>query len=257
MTDLAWTFRGDRSFAAIGQHFLTHDPADLVMLYMSLPDVAGHRFWRYHAPGDFDYEIDAAEIEMFGDYIHTAYELFDSQLGELLKHWPAEGNVIVLSDHGMHADLETRDDPEAITSGHHQTGPGGLFAVAGPAFAKGGNLLGRARNSKGLVGDVKGVAPLVLQLLGIAVPKHWDYARRENPLVDLLDADWAARFPARRGPNPDAAWREANPPGLPIDPGAGQSDLFIEAFTALGYIDSEQGGSADGPSANGDSAEGE
>lgn len=238
LIDLAWTLMGDRSYAGIAERFLRQDPADLTIVYLSLPDVAGHRFWRYLFPEQMGYPVAERDVQRFGGVIERAYMETDRQLGRLLAAVPPEANVLLVSDHGMHRDIETLGDPSALTSGHHQTGPSGLFGAMGPAFAARGACFDAA-NPRGLLGDIRGVAPLVLRLCGLPTPEHWPFARPGNPLEELLAPAFAAARPRRFRTSPDEAWRLEHPPSLPLDPGPAMNAGFLEAFTQLGYINRE------------------
>ena len=55
--------------------------ADLMLVYLSAPDVAGHRFWRYHAPEDFPYAVDEADVRDFGHVLEASYIEADRRLG--------------------------------------------------------------------------------------------------------------------------------------------------------------------------------
>jgi hypothetical protein len=238
LIDLAWTLMGDRSYAGIAERFLRQDPADLTLVYLSLPDVAGHRFWRYLFPEQMGYPVADEDVRRLGGVIQRAYAETDRQLGRLIAAAPAGSNVLLVSDHGMHRDIETLQDPTALTSGHHQTGPSGLFGALGAAFAARGPCFD-AGNPRGLLGDIRGVAPLVLRLLGQRVPEHWPFARPGNPLEELLTPAFAADRPRRFRASPDEAWRAAHPPSLPIDPGPAMNAGFLEAFIRLGYLNQD------------------
>ena len=230
VTDLAWTHAADLSFAAIAESFLASGSADLTLVYLALPDVAGHRFWRYYDPEAFDYEVPAADLARFGDYVASAYVEVDRLVGRILDAAPPGANVLLVSDHGMHEDRETLADPEAITSGHHPDAPPGVFGAMGPAVKRRGNQLDGAR---GDLGHVLGVAPLVMHLLELPVPEHWVAVRSRNNLERVLDDRWRVDHPLELGPDPDPAFRAATPPRLP----ALNTDLeFRESFAALGYL---------------------
>jgi Type I phosphodiesterase / nucleotide pyrophosphatase len=238
LIDLAWTLMGDRSYTAIAESFLSKDPADLTLVYLSLPDVAGHRFWRYLFPDEMGYPVSSEDQAQFGAVIQRCYEETDRQLGRLLACLGPNTNVLLVSDHGMHKDLETWRDPTALTSGHHQTGPSGLFGALGPAFVATGARFA-ADNPRGLLGDVRGVAPLTLRLLGLNIPEHWAFGKAGNALEEILTPGFQRSHPRRLQPSPDELWREYHPPSLPIDPGAGMNQGFVEAFIKLGYLTTE------------------
>lgn len=234
--DLGWTWSGDAGFALGAEHCLENDPAPLVMVYQSLPDVAGHRFWRYHRPGDFTYaaSIPPGALEDFQRHVELSYQHSDAVLGRLLERIDESWNVIVCSDHGMHADQTMLEDPWAITSGHHRDAPDGLLVVSGPAFAPSAPRLGEGAEP---IAELRELAPLTLRLLDLDVPDHWRFADELSPVFGLLDSGWSAEHPLRTARFDDAAWRKRHPRGAPEDPGGGSSAEFLERFKALGYID--------------------
>lgn len=237
VNDLVWTFAGDRSFSAIGEYFLETPPlADLVLVYMAMPDVAGHRFWRYHQPEDFEYEVPAEDLEDFGDFLNRSYAEIDRRIGRLLERAPEGANVLVLSDHGMHADpmFQDAEHADSIGSGHHQLRPHGVLAAAGPQIKRRGNLL--ADEDASILGHVLSVAPTVLRMLELPVPEHWPVVKQgHNPLDDaLIDDGWRSEHPRRTAPNRDADFRPASPPRVPA---SGMDERFIEFLDDLGYVD--------------------
>ncbi|MDF1798387.1 MAG: alkaline phosphatase family protein [Planctomycetota bacterium] len=235
INDLAWTLAADLSVSAITRHLMQTGDSDLTLAYLALPDVAGHRFWRYHAPGDVRYEVPAEELELFGDFVNLSYVEADRQLGQLLAEVPANATVVLLSDHGMHVDPQNIYEPEALASGAHEDAPDGIIGVLGPKAAK---LGARLELGQAPLGDVYQVAPLLLHLLEVPVPRHWRAVQKPAiPLERLLDEGWRVEHPLVLGPNPDAAFRPATPSILPM---AGSNTTFREAFEALGYLGDDQ-----------------
>lgn len=234
---LAWTYSADLSYGAIGEHFLTHDPADLVLVYLSLPDVVGHRFWRYHRPEDMGYPVPDSDRQQFGRYLELAYEETDRLLGRLLAVAGDGRAVIVLSDHGMGPDSRYRGDPAGPTSGHHREAQPGVFGALGAPFQRAGDRLSDPRQAP--LGDVLGVAPLVLRLLGFERPEHWPAVRHGNPLERWLEPTWAEANPARARAYSDGAWRARHPRRAPRSPGEGADEAFLDALRDLGYLGDE------------------
>ena len=70
--DLAWTHSADLSFTAITEQFLADETADLTMVYLALPDVAGHRFWRYYRPYEVAYEVEEPDRSALADVLRRA-----------------------------------------------------------------------------------------------------------------------------------------------------------------------------------------
>ena len=237
LNDLAWTLAADLSVSRITSHLLdapdAAGPADLTLCYLALPDVAGHRFWRYHAPGDVRYEVPADQVEAFGDFIHLAYVEADRQLGELLDRVPEDATVVVLSDHGMHVDPINIYEPEALASGAHEDAPDGIIGVLGPRAARLGDWLDRPAP-----GDVYQVAPMLLHLLGVPVPEHWPGAQAPALTLErLLDEAWRLEHPLVTGPSPDVGFRDATPSRVPFQ---GSNQAFRDEFEKLGYLDGHE-----------------
>ncbi|QDU68672.1 alkaline phosphatase family protein [Engelhardtia mirabilis] len=231
--DLAWTLSADRSNLAVAERFLSDDPGDLVMTYLGLPDVAGHRFWRYHAPGDFHYEVPPAHLDALGDVLNLAYVDVDEALGRLMSLVDERWTILLCSDHGMHADPLMLDDPVSLGSGHHLDAPPGIFGALGRGIAAGGEHLGDAP-----LGTVFDVAPTVLRLLGLPQPEHWPSVASGNGLDRVLDPEFARANPARTCESPDLDWVRAHPRSLPRSPTEHANEDFTDQLDALGYLDS-------------------
>ncbi len=228
VTDLGWTYAADLTAANVTVLLQREHPADLTLAYLALPDVAGHRFWSYHEPDAYGYEVPEPARSDFATYVEAAHIEADRLLGQILAAAPDDANVLVLSDHGMHAD--DLDDPTTGQSGHHRDGPPGLFAARGPQVRSLGSLLGDP--ASGTLGHVLEVAPLALRLLGVEVPEHWLSLRAQSELASVLDEAWSAANPVVTGPNPDPSFRPATPSRLPA---ADLDKKFNEAFSKLGY----------------------
>ena len=181
------------------------------------------------------YPVDADEVRAYGDVLKQCYEITDAELASMLERLPPNANVVLVSDHGMHVDIETKDDPDSITSGHHQTGPSGLFGAFGPAFAHTGSLFSES-DPRGRIGEVRCIAPLALHQLGLPVPEDWPVAQLGNPLEQLLEPGWFAEHPGRLRTSPDEQWRELWPRSLPIAPLKDLNQGFEDMMDSLGYM---------------------
>jgi len=229
VNDLAWVHAADLSIAAVTGHMLDSGNADLTMAYLALPDVVGHRFWRYHAPDDMHYDVTEEDQAAFGDYLSLSYIEADRLLGELLAKVPDDATVIILSDHGMHVDPVTMYEELALTSGAHEDAAPGIIGVIGPYAAKQGNVLDQAHR-----GDVYQVAPMLMHLLDLPVPEHWRGAAAGRiPLERILAEEWRVAHPLTRSPNTDGEYRAATAPRVPA---TGTSEAFKSNFEAIGYL---------------------
>jgi len=74
---------------------------DLVLPYYRSVDLASHQSWRAFEPSAFG---DPEPVPPGDDPVSRAYRAFDAALGEILAAAPADANVVVLSDHGFHAE---------------------------------------------------------------------------------------------------------------------------------------------------------
>jgi len=233
---LGWTYAADLSFAAIAADLLRTETADLNMVYMALPDVAGHRFWSSHRPQDFNKQIPEPKRTDFADYVNLAYEEADRLIGTIVDAAPVDANIIVLSDHGMRVFDIALDDPERPVTGNHGGDVVGVIAAMGPEIRSMGNVIPKAR--QGLLGGLLDVAPMVLHLMQEAVPDHWPGVKRGVSLERMLRVEWRTANPLETV-STDDAWFRA--PTESVVPGRGLDRSFIRSFKALGYALREPG----------------
>lgn len=224
-----WAFRADATYLAVTLRLIEEDgPFDLMMVYFGGPDVVGHRFWRYMEPELYAHPPAPEQIENFGEVIPRYYRYLDRAVGELLAALPEDANVILVSDHGMHAvNRDARFDPNRppadVNSAEHQDAPPGVFVAAGPAFAPAVPDRDPASLSRGdlvRTGSVFDVAPTVLALLGI--PTGLDMrgevleallrrplrgSGRPDPVASHDSLEFLARRPVPPARRPDEAER--------------------------------------------------
>ncbi len=215
----SWT--SDRVHARIFCDLLEREVSDLNLVYFGATDVVGHMFWKYHEPSAYEFQIPADQVEFFGQHVRKACQDVDVWLGEILARLPEERVVVLVSDHGMRAFY--KNDPLSLQNGHHQEGEAGVFVLSGTGVMQRG-LLGAEQR---LLGDLRDVAPLVSDLLGIAALREM----QPNSLRGLMDAAWQTAHPeAARVPSPP--FRAPMPPREPV---ANASAIFTEQFSQLGY----------------------
>ena len=223
-------FRGDGTHVRIMREQLRREVADLNMVYVGLPDVAGHYYWRYREPDRFRFRADERIVGELQGHIDKVYQQADAWLGELLAEVPEETIVLVLSDHGMHAfNTETPEDiaQGGLQSGGHEDGPDGVFIVAGPGVERRGLLPAAER----LVANVFDVTPTLLHWLGLDLPD----SARGVALRGLMTAEWRAGHPEPGRKDYDAGFRARTDPREPYI-GASE-DFMTDLVEGLGYID--------------------
>ena len=80
---------------------------EIAFVYLRGIDPMSHHFWKYGFPGDANYTAppSPAEIARYGAVLSDYYRLTDRWVGRLVAGM-ADANVVVLSDHGFHAEAE-------------------------------------------------------------------------------------------------------------------------------------------------------
>lgn len=223
-------YAGDSTHVRIFNEQLEKEVAGLNMVYVGLPDVAGHFFWRFHEPEVYNFEVDERQLAVQKDHINLSYEVTDRWIGEILKRCPDDARILVLSDHGMHAAPQALDNPLAKQSGNHEDAPPGILIMAGPGIRQGGLMV----RKDGLpIAGVLDVTPTILHLLGLEVPPD----TQGGPLMHLMKENWRKQHPVRkRATSYDEGWREPTDPREPKE-GASQ-DFNRRIMDELGYSES-------------------
>lgn len=197
----------------------------LTGIYYEMIDQVGHRFMHLAPPKRSD--VSEADYQAFSGTIDAAYELQDRLLGEIAAKVPADGVLIVVSDHGF---LSGPDRPPGSADVAGQPARWhrllGVFLAAGPGVKAGEDL--------GVVG-VEDIAPTVLHLLGL--PVALDMPGRPKLGLDK---------PVLAVPSYDAIVRLAHEAPPPAD--ARLNAAALEELQALGYVGaSSQQAAADLP----------
>ena len=151
-------------------------------------------------------------------------------LGALVAAAGPETTVIVVSDHGMHAVSQEREDTEFGMTGHHLDAPPGVIVAAGPAILKQGGM--KAFLERGILpthGSVADVTPTLLALLGIPVGKDM-LGRAVLTLLEPGPARENAQLPPV--PSHDQGFRAPAMDDVPPE----MSANFEQHFGQLGYL---------------------
>lgn len=236
-----WSLRADASYTAIAEHVLgeSSDYA-LAMIYLGLPDVVSHRFWRWAYPQEYDAQPSPEELEEFSSFVDLAYEKADQALGRILDKLPQDALVVILSDHGMQTvNRRARfDDPslpaKQLISAAHPTAPPGVLIVAGPGLAQPTPFtIGSFSHPAELpiLGKVQDIAPTLLALMG--QPIGDDMPGRV--LRDLIDPEFLMTHPLKSIPTHTAShWRSE---GRTIAGSADDEEERLQQLRDLGYTD--------------------
>jgi predicted AlkP superfamily phosphohydrolase/phosphomutase len=225
-----WSLLSDETYFEIAEKYVRERPADLNLVYLGGTDVVGHRYWREFRPAGFAW-ADGAELDrQLAGVVPNYYAWVDEMLGKLVAAAGPDATIFVISDHGMHAVAQEREDTEFGMTGHHLDAPAGVIVAAGPPILKQGGVKAFLQN--GLLpthGSVVDVTPTVLALLGIPVGKDM----RGRATLTLL-APGPARDNAALPPVPshDQGFREPVLDEVPAE----MSANFEEHFSQLGYL---------------------
>lgn len=168
-----WSLAADTAYQSVALDLLGEPGrCGLAVVYLGLPDVLGHRFWRWAYPGDFSPAPSTDETAAFGDVLAHAYEQVDAFVGEVRRKAGPGATVIVASDHGMGAfrpkarvDLEDDDGP-LLRNGGHSAARQAFFVGAGPGLRREANT---ATDAGGVPsrGSILDFTPTMLALLGL------------------------------------------------------------------------------------------
>lgn len=193
-----------------------HADWDFMAVYYRAIDEVCHQFMPYHPPRMDG--IPEKDFELYRHVVTGIYRLHDLLLARLMQLAGPDTAVVLISDHGFHSDhlrpKFTPRVPAGITVWHR---PQGVFAAAGPGFAK-DKLVYGAR--------LLDVAPTVLHWFGLPVGADME----GRVLEDAFDP----KRPVETVPTwerPDAPRRERASFGEEAD------KALLEQFQDLGYID--------------------
>jgi arylsulfatase A-like enzyme len=235
----AWSVTADTIYQAIALDLLRdRSRCDVAIVYLGLPDVLGHRFWRWTYPGDFTEPPDAGEVEHFGDVLSRAYEQVDRFIGEVRRAAGPESGIVIASDHGMGAfrpkdrvDV-TQAAGELLRTGGHSAARDGLFVAIGDAFSRSARPLSVRIEDVPLAGSVVDLAPTLLAALSLARGADMD----GRTMTPLLDAAFLRSHPPREVPThtPDGWAASRRFAASADDPAAAER---LEQLRGLGYLD--------------------
>ncbi len=233
-----WSLAADLAYERIALDLLAErSRCDVLLVYVGLPDVLGHRFWRWTRPGDFAFPPPAEEVEQYGQVLRRAYEHLDAFVGALRREAGPSATTVLLSDHGMGAfrpsapaDATGRDGVPP-RSGAHSGKRDAFVAAAGPGIAASTPRDHVAPASPlPRIGSVLDVAPTLLALRDL--PRGADMPGR--PLASLLDPVFAAAHPQGLVPTHTPAGWQASRRFVELRDDDGPARL--DQLRGLGYL---------------------
>ena len=241
-----WSVRADLTYHELAKALLEErkdDPMDLFMVYYGGTDVLAHRFFRWAYPDDFTHRPSEAQLQAYGHIMPKYYEEFDRMLGELMDRAPENANIIVVSDHGMHAvnadkpfkgDLKEGEKGGRRLSGGHNTAPPACLIAAGPQIIKPSKPMDLSKLEAGVIpqiGRVLTVTPTILHILGIPTARDM----KGHPSKQILSPSFLAANPVGKvNTHTPKGWK---PTVVEVDMKERNEDARKEQLRALGYIE--------------------
>lgn len=238
-----WSLVADTAYQRIALDLL-EDPGrcDLLVVYLGLPDVLGHRFWRWTAPGDFASPPSKDEVALYGDVLARAYQQVDDFVGAVRRLAGPRATVVLTSDHGMgpfrpEADVDPHGHHDRLVrTGGHSAAREAFLAAAGPAIARGSGSGGPDTTLEELprIGRVVDVAPTLLAMLGL--PRGRDMDGRV--MTALLDPAFVEAHPLREIPSHTPEnWTTTRTFAVADDNADADQRQRLEQLGGLGYLD--------------------
>jgi predicted AlkP superfamily phosphohydrolase/phosphomutase len=180
IADTSWVLKSDDMYTRIGLQILKEKKPDFLAVFIGGIDVVGHRFWKYREPDAFKVPVDPAEAAAMKDVISNYYRYVDGVLGEYLSEIDDQTTVILVSDHGMHAQPKTAYlKSGAEVSGGHDDAPDGIIIAYGKGIRK-NHMLRKPSGVQSLVygrqitADVYDIVPTILYLMGLPTAGDMD-----------------------------------------------------------------------------------
>lgn len=233
-----FAYCSQRSYENMAVSLLGRTQPDLLGLFLVANDPVSHCFWHFYEPEAFE-AVDRKQAERLGALVPNFYVHNDAFLGELLAQLDKDTAVLVVSDHGFEASrqlpalkaapemFEGPDAERAAMNGMIAVGQSGKHNLAGVLIAAGGPIRRGAKVEAG----VRDIAPTVLALLGLPIPRDME----GRVLKEILEPEFLARHPLVRIPSYEAL---IDRPAVLAAAGSGveSEEEKKELLRSLGYI---------------------
>lgn len=196
-----FAYCSQRSYERMALHQLAKGQPDLTGVFLVASDPVSHTFWHHHEPTAYT-GVDPKAAARLGALVPNIYVHDDAFVGELLKRVDENSVVLVVSDHGFEASgqLPARKPAEKMFSGPEAeaahlrgeiaVGQSGRHNIAGILIAAGGPI----RRGAAVKASLRDIAPTVLAILGLPVPKDME----GRVLEEMLDPAFLVRYPVTR-----------------------------------------------------------
>lgn len=162
------------SLQAAAIHLIRTEPWDFTAVYFDTIDRVCHAFMQFHPPRMP--HVDEKLYRLYSQVVTGIYRLHDMMLDGMLAQAPPDTTVMVVSDHGYHADYfrpyEAPGRPANPVASHRHYG---MLCMHGPGLGRATRLYGAS---------VLDITPTILAMFGL--PLGADMAGR--PLVEAFES---------------------------------------------------------------------
>lgn len=175
------------SIQAAATYVLEHTEWNLTAVYFDAIDHFGHGFMKYHPP--IRPGIPREQFRLYSGVIEAGYRFHDMLLERLLNLVDDDTTVLLISDHGFHADhlrpLGLPDEPAAPAYEHRDYG---IVVMAGPGIGVDERVAGAS---------LLDITPTLLTLFGLPIGRDMAgkpliTAFAEPPALHYIDS-WESR----------------------------------------------------------------
>ncbi len=209
------------SVQKVAEHVLEDNDWDFTAVYFDSMDKLSHTFMKYRAPQMSNIPDD--EFELYKDVVNAMYVMFDGMLGALLEKIDDKTTVILLSDHGFHADeLRPKSLPKFNASIALEHNPNGVLIMSGPAIEQGVQL-----HSASLLD----ITPTLLRIFDLPIGEDMDGKVLESCLTNSSETQYIPSWEKETG---DFSRHQS-------DYKTGDSDHVTQQLIDLGYIEELDG----------------
>ena len=198
---------------------LGHRQWDFCAVYFEALDHFCHGFMKYHPPRQA--WIGERDFELYCNVVAMAYQFHDRLLGELLEKAGPDTTVVLLSDHGFHADhLRPERIPDIPAGPAVEHRDLGIVLISGPGIKKDAVLHGAS---------ILDIAPTILTLYGLPIGEDMDGKVLSQAFVETPHIVFIPSWDQVLGTD------GCHPPHQRLDPVAAHQ--VLEQMIALGYIE--------------------
>jgi len=214
------------SVQAAATYMMQAEDWDFLGVYFDAIDRFAHAFMEFHPP-KMEHVSDR-DFEQYQEVMTGIYRFHDMMLGRMMQLAGDDTTFIILSDHGFHCDhlrpkgsASIKDQPVAWHRLH------GMVVISGPGIKKDERVYGAS---------LLDIAPTILWLLGLPVPKDMDgKALIQIAEGELREPETIDTYEGGEAAPPDSGLQTAD--STEEDPWVAQR--MLQQLVDLGYMEQD------------------